>query len=127
MTGVSSDKPSTGLSPLGNENMELKDDESFERVVLCTCRQDELRSMIAKETHVEQSLLHQKNATSIGEIVIFVADDFRSMPRGILHAGFFSFEKVAGSFPWWGMEKLSGGDFFCEYSLVVGWNEQRCV
>lgn len=124
---MSSDKPSTGLSPRGNENMELKDDESFESVVLCTYRQDELRSMIANGTHIEQGILHQKNATSIGEVVILVADDFRSMPRGILHAGFFSFEKVARSFPWWRMKKLSGGDLFCEYSLVVGWDEQRCV
>src|SRR6267142_5823878 len=36
MTGLSSDWPSAGLSPWGKENMELKEEESFDRIVLCT-------------------------------------------------------------------------------------------
>jgi hypothetical protein len=90
-------------------------------------RLDELRWMIAERTHIEQRVFHKNNATSIGEVVILVADDFRRLARGVLHAGFFYFKKVAGSFPRWRMEKLSCGDLFFDYSLVVGWDEQRCV
>jgi len=78
--------------------------------------------MIAQRTHIEQRIFHQNNATSIGEVVILIADDFRRIAWESFHAGFFYFEKVAGSFPWWRMEKLSCSDLF-----AVRWDEQRGV
>jgi len=77
MTGLSSDWPSAGLSPWGRENIELKEEESFDNMVRCTYKEwgklplrDE-----KKQTHIEQSIFHHYDATSIRKVVVLVAGD----------------------------------------------------